>query len=242
MNMLSAARITAEALRCKHTECPKAVLCDTRCADTQMTQPEAEGEAAALVALAQLNFPTDIQELLVRGNPKCGIAPNALRAAINAATATLTRQLAEARADNTTLRNLHLRTDAERAHLARRLDELRQKVCCGKPDPIPNFDGGGNPTTTAGYECCGRFVTAAQLAEARTERERMRERCAQLADDLEQRWRKSASSGKVSRQNAEIIGTGADGLAAVAKAIRALSPPREDAPAQSAAYRTGEKP
>lgn len=31
MNMLSAARMTADLLRCKHTECPKAVLCSEKC-------------------------------------------------------------------------------------------------------------------------------------------------------------------------------------------------------------------
>ena len=40
---------------------------------------------AALVALAQAGIPTDIQELLVSGNARQGIAPGALAAAIRAA-------------------------------------------------------------------------------------------------------------------------------------------------------------
>ena len=39
-------------------------------------------EVVALVKLAQLNVPTDVQELLVRGDPMSGVAPHALRSAI----------------------------------------------------------------------------------------------------------------------------------------------------------------
>jgi hypothetical protein len=41
--------------------------------------------AGVLVALARLNIPADIQELLVHGNPTSGIAPNALSAALRSA-------------------------------------------------------------------------------------------------------------------------------------------------------------
>lgn len=50
-----------------------------------MDERELEMMSAALAALAKLDFPVDIVELLVRGNPRCGIAPGALMAAINAA-------------------------------------------------------------------------------------------------------------------------------------------------------------
>lgn len=39
-------------------------------------------EAAALVSLARDNIPSDVQELLVRGDPARNIPPNALRRAI----------------------------------------------------------------------------------------------------------------------------------------------------------------
>lgn len=39
-------------------------------------------ESAALVVLAQCNVPTDIQELLVRGDPMRGIPPHSLGKAI----------------------------------------------------------------------------------------------------------------------------------------------------------------
>jgi hypothetical protein len=40
---------------------------------------------AALVSLAESNVPTDIQELLLHGNPSRGIAPKSLRRAVLAA-------------------------------------------------------------------------------------------------------------------------------------------------------------
>jgi len=40
---------------------------------------------AALVALAEAGVPTDVQELLIHGNPARGIPPGALKAAIKAA-------------------------------------------------------------------------------------------------------------------------------------------------------------
>lgn len=43
-------------------------------------------EAAALIALARMNVPPDVQDLLVAGDPMRGIPPGALRAAISAAT------------------------------------------------------------------------------------------------------------------------------------------------------------
>jgi hypothetical protein len=43
-----------------------------------------ERVAAALVVLARYNIPTDIQELLVGGNPSRNVAPGALAAAIEA--------------------------------------------------------------------------------------------------------------------------------------------------------------
>lgn len=50
-----------------------------------MTSPrELSDIAAALVVLARHNIPTDIQELLVRGDPARGIKPGALAAAIEA--------------------------------------------------------------------------------------------------------------------------------------------------------------
>lgn len=39
-------------------------------------------EAAALIVLAKFNIPTDVQELLVHGNPMRSVAPGALRAAL----------------------------------------------------------------------------------------------------------------------------------------------------------------
>lgn len=39
-------------------------------------------EVRALLALSMKNIPTDIQELLVHGSPRLGVAPGALRAAI----------------------------------------------------------------------------------------------------------------------------------------------------------------
>jgi hypothetical protein len=42
---------------------------------------------AAIVALARHNIPTDVQELLVSGDPMRGIAPGAMSAAIKAALA-----------------------------------------------------------------------------------------------------------------------------------------------------------
>lgn len=47
--------------------------------------PNSEMSAAALVILAEANIPPDIQELLVRGDPMRGIAPNALGKALTAA-------------------------------------------------------------------------------------------------------------------------------------------------------------
>jgi hypothetical protein len=44
-----------------------------------------EAAAAALMELAVRNIPTDIQELLVYGNPMQDIGPGALSAAIRAA-------------------------------------------------------------------------------------------------------------------------------------------------------------
>lgn len=41
-----------------------------------------EALAAALIALAAYNIPTDVQELLVRGDPMRGIPPRALAGAI----------------------------------------------------------------------------------------------------------------------------------------------------------------
>lgn len=57
-----------------------------------MNKPMSEcsymAETAAAVALAAANIPTDIQELLLRGNPNLGVAPGALRAALCAAVTT----------------------------------------------------------------------------------------------------------------------------------------------------------
>lgn len=47
--------------------------------DTAMVE---QLEVVALVKLAQLNVPTDVQEFLVQGNPMAGVAPHALRSAI----------------------------------------------------------------------------------------------------------------------------------------------------------------
>jgi hypothetical protein len=45
---------------------------------------ELEMATAALVALAEHGIPSDIQELLVLGNPDYGIAPGALSKAVRA--------------------------------------------------------------------------------------------------------------------------------------------------------------
>lgn len=45
---------------------------------------EAVDLVAPLMALAKAGIPTDIQELLVQGNPMRGIAPGALAAALSA--------------------------------------------------------------------------------------------------------------------------------------------------------------
>lgn len=44
-----------------------------------------ERQAAFLVALAQLDVPPDVQEILVHGNAKMGVPPNALARALTAA-------------------------------------------------------------------------------------------------------------------------------------------------------------
>lgn len=49
-----------------------------------MTTHDTEALVAALTALAEANIPTDVQELLVRGDPMRGIAPGALAKAIAA--------------------------------------------------------------------------------------------------------------------------------------------------------------
>lgn len=50
-----------------------------------MTITDAMIEAAFLVALAEAKIPPDVGELLVRGNPALGVAPGALRKALEAA-------------------------------------------------------------------------------------------------------------------------------------------------------------
>lgn len=53
--------------------------------DNRQTSAATECAAAALVALAEHGVPTDVQELLVYGNPRLGVKPNALGVAIAAA-------------------------------------------------------------------------------------------------------------------------------------------------------------
>ncbi len=50
-----------------------------------------DAETSALVALAKMNVPTDVQELLVRGDPERDIKPGALRRALLAGAIDLTK-------------------------------------------------------------------------------------------------------------------------------------------------------
>ena len=52
-------------------------------------------EAAALVALAKANIPTDVQELLISGDPTRGIPPGALQSAMQNVFASLTTEAPE---------------------------------------------------------------------------------------------------------------------------------------------------
>lgn len=48
---------------------------------TELRDPDLDAATAGIVALAQHGIPTDVQELLVRGDPMRGIKPGALSAA-----------------------------------------------------------------------------------------------------------------------------------------------------------------
>ena len=63
------------------------IMCDRirGAAKASATVDESVRVAAALLALAERGIPTDIQEMLLAGNPNAGIAPKAIHAAIAAA-------------------------------------------------------------------------------------------------------------------------------------------------------------
>jgi hypothetical protein len=56
-----------------------------------MSDADLEAAAAAVMELMVRGIPIDVQELLVRGDPKRGIAPGALSAAFKAAMETYRR-------------------------------------------------------------------------------------------------------------------------------------------------------
>ena len=50
-----------------------------------MSQRDLDAATAALTALAEHGIPTDVQELLIRGNPAMSVSPGALSKAVQAA-------------------------------------------------------------------------------------------------------------------------------------------------------------
>lgn len=72
-----------------------------------------KAETAALITLARLGIPPDIQELLVQGDPMRGIAPGAFRTVILSAQAEATEAAAKKVMEFPTLREAVLAVEQE---------------------------------------------------------------------------------------------------------------------------------